>query len=97
MAIKSLQALDISPGILERIRSFPPQREVEHCGVRFEVSSFDFYTTCPQCRTRIKLRGFSGNNEIGDIFDAVLEWTNRPESSAVVDRRRREIAEDSET
>src|SRR5258708_7960116 len=71
--------LELSANLLEAIRTYPLQREVEHCGQRFLVSPFDVYTECPHCRSRIKIRSFSGVTELEDVFDAVFEWLNQPE------------------
>jgi len=87
---------DISPELIEAIRSFPVERETEHCNQKFQVSPFDFYATCPQCGTRFKLRSFSAVTEIEDVFDAVFEWMNEPAASVAAERRRAEIAADDE-
>jgi hypothetical protein len=96
MALKNPIAEDISSQLIEMIQAFPSEREVEHCGARFRVSPFDFYFVCPHCQQRIKLRGFSGTTEIEDIFDAVFEWMNRPETQPHVQRRRQELADEAE-
>jgi len=81
--------------LLEALRSFPAVREVEHCGVRFNVSPFDYYGTCPHCGTQIKLRSFSAATELEDVFDAVFKWLQNPQARAAAERRCREIADDS--
>ena len=88
MDLKSQAALGITPDLLEAIRSFPAEREVEHCGVRFKTSPFEFYAECPRCGTRMKLRSFSGVGEIEDVFDAVFEWMNQPVAEEAARRRR---------
>jgi hypothetical protein len=96
MELKDRHAIEIPEGLLEAIRSFPLEREVEHCGVRMTVPAFDFYAECPQCGTRIKVRAFSGADEIEDVFDAVFEWMNRPMAQKVVKRRLKALAEESD-
>lgn len=86
----------VSDSLLEAIRSFPREREVEHCGSRMAVSPFDFYATCPRCGVRIKLRSYAATAEIEDVFDAVFEWLNHPGAAEVMKRRQAAIAEDSE-
>src|SRR5437763_16305765 len=96
MDLKSKPLLEISPGLLEAIQSFPPQREVEHCGVRITVPSFEFYAECPQCGSRIKVRSFSAAVEIEDVFDAVLDWMNQPMAQEVARRRQEALAQECE-
>lgn len=79
--------------LLELLRGLPAAREVEHCGRVFEVSPIDIYATCPECRTRIKVRSFSDAVELEDVFDAVFEWMERTQADKIVERRRREIRE----
>ena len=88
-------SLDISEELLEVIRSFPVQRETEHCGIRFVVDPFAFYAECPRCGTRIKVRSFTAAPEIEDLFDAVFEWMNRPEAQDVANQRRIALASES--
>ena len=87
---------DISPQLVEAVKTFPLCREIEHCGTKFCASPFDFYATCPRCGVRIKLRASSGVPEIEDVFDAVLEWMLQPGAKDIAERRQREIAVDSE-
>ena len=89
-----LGAAEISPELIDSMRVFAPQREVEHCGNRFSVSAFDFYIECPQCGTRVKLRGFSALPELADIFDTVFEWMHRPENADAALRRQRALEDD---
>jgi hypothetical protein len=70
--------IDVSHDLLEAIRTFPVNREVEHCEGRIALSPFDFYAECPRCGQRIKVRSFSAVAEIEDVFDAVFEWMNQP-------------------
>ncbi len=72
MEVKVHTDLITAHDLLEAIRSFPLKRLLEHCGTQFLVAPFDFHATCPQCRTRIKVRSFSGVSEIEDVFDAVI-------------------------
>lgn len=80
--------------LLDRIASFPTRREVTHCGTTFTASPFDIYATCPTCGTRIKVRAFSGNAEVEDVFDAVFAWMNRPEARAIAEHRRKAVEDD---
>ena len=45
--------------LVEAIRSFPSERIVEHCAVRWTVSPFEIYAACPQCGVTIKVRCMS--------------------------------------
>ena|SRR2546427_169261 len=94
MELKDRYTIVIPAGLLEAIRSFPMEREVEHCGSRVTVPIFDVYADCPQCGARIKVRSFSGTEEIVDIFDAVFEWMNRPMAQEVVKRRLKALTEE---
>jgi len=87
--------VDIPWALIEAIKSSPVRREIEHCGRTFSVSLFDIYANCPTCGARIKVRSFSGVTEIEEVFDAVFEWMNQPGAEETVQRRRREIAADS--
>ena len=91
MKLKSVQFAAIPADLIDAIRAFPLEREVEHCGGRWTVSPFDFYATCPHCGIRLKVRSFSAQAEVEDVFDAVFEWLNRPEAREVVSRRRAEL------
>jgi hypothetical protein len=88
-------SLAIPEELLEVIRSFPVQRETEHCGVRFVVDPFAIYAECPRCGTRIKVRSFAAAPEIEDIFDAVFEWMNQPNAQEVANQRRIALASES--
>src|SRR5947207_3183708 len=90
MELKHHPSFEVSEELLEAIRTFPVQREVEHCGDRFTAGPFDFYVDCPRCGVRIKVRSFSAGGEIEDVFDAVFEWMNRP--MALDEARRRQMA-----
>lgn len=92
MELEQHSELGLPEADLEAIRSFPTRREVEHCGVKIVVSPFEFYATCPRCRTRLKLRSFSAHAEIEDLFDAVFEWMKQPEAEEVVRRRQTALA-----
>jgi hypothetical protein len=93
MELKS-HAHPVPAELVEAIRSFPLKREVEHCGIRFEVPVFDFYAQCPQCATRVKVRSFSGLTEIEDLFDAFFEWMSQPGADEIIKRRQAELRED---
>jgi predicted nucleic acid-binding Zn-ribbon protein len=85
---------EASAQLIDAIRTFPVERETEHCNHKFAVSPFDVYATCPDCGTRFKVRSFSSAAELEDVFDAVFEWMNDPAARAVADRRLAEIADD---
>lgn len=82
--------------MIDAIRAFPARREVEHCGTSFTLSPFDMYATCPQCGLRMKVRSFSGHDEIEDVFDAVFTWMADPDAQRFADERRERIAEELE-
>ncbi|HXG12945.1 MAG TPA: hypothetical protein VNK04_24520 [Gemmataceae bacterium] len=88
--------LDIPPVLLEAIRRFPLEREVEHCGRKLVASPFDIYATCPHCGSRLKLRSFSAVPEVADVFDAVFEWLTQPEAQELMRRRQEAIQADQE-
>ncbi len=92
MSVKNSPGLEIGSDLIDAIRNFPVRREIEHCGTHIALDPFDFYTTCPHCGTRIKVRSFSALPEIEDIFDAVFEWMNREEARSIADRRQAAIA-----
>ena len=47
MELKQHRHFDVSEELLEAIRTFPVQREIEHCQAHFMVTPFDFYAECP--------------------------------------------------
>jgi hypothetical protein len=94
--LKDRYTIEIPAGLLDAIRSFPLEREVEHCGIRMSVPIFDVYADCPQCGARIKVRSFSGTEDIEDVFDAVFEWMNRSMALEVVNRRLKALTEESD-
>jgi hypothetical protein len=95
MALKSRDDLGISEDLLDAVRSLPAEREVEHCGAGFKVSTFDFYAECPHCGSRLKLRSLSGVPEVEDVFDAVFERLNDTAARRVAERRRQAIQDDA--
>lgn len=94
MSVEIDTKIDIPAGLTDAIRDFPVERVVEHCGRRFTVGPFDWYARCPECGLEIKLRGFSAQDEIEDIFDAVLEWMNEPRARKAALRRQDVLRED---
>ena len=86
--------LEISPAMLEAIRSFPTVRTVTHCGTTFAGSPLAIYATCPHCGQPVKVRAFAGGPELEDVFDAVLEWLNRPAAQEIARQRQLEIVAD---
>ena len=88
--------LQIPPGLIDSIASFPLQREVRHCGQTFHVSAFDFYAACPRCGVRIKVRSFAAVVELEDVFDAVFAWMSQPGAEDLVRSRQKVIEEDKD-
>jgi len=78
----------VSDELIAAIKDFPIQRNVDHCGEAFAVASLDNYATCPKCATVIKMRSFSNNPELDDVFDAVLEWLHNPAAQEIFEKRR---------
>ena len=91
MKTQTPEKVGIPENLIEAIRTFPLEREVEHCGKRWTVSPFDFYANCPGCGCQIKLRGFSDVDELEDIFDAVFEWMRQPGAAERVSRRQKAL------
>jgi hypothetical protein len=94
--MRTQTTIELSSELIDLIRDFPVQREVEHCGQRFLVPSLDIYARCPRCGAQIKLRSFSAATELEDVFDAFVEWAQREGSADVVRRRGAEILADAE-
>ena len=92
MPTSNLTDVEISPGLLDAIASFPLHRDVTHCGTTFRVSPFDLYATCPTCAQRVKVRAFAAVPELEDVFDAVFAWMSQPGAAELVRRRQQEIA-----
>jgi hypothetical protein len=84
----------VSDDLIQTIKSFPVMRQVTHCDSTFFVSPFDFYGVCPQCKSKIKLRSFSANYELEDVFDTVFEWLINPKAQEIFKKRQAEIQED---
>src|SRR5437763_1764933 len=95
MELKQRTAIEIPAGLIDAIRSFPAERETEHCGTPLRASPFDFYAQCPRCGVRVKLRSFSGGDEIEDIFDAVFDWMNHPIAKQAAARRQQTLEAES--
>lgn len=68
----------IDPELMQAIRSFPIERQMNHCGLEFTVSPFAIYAACPKCGVKMKLRSLTACCEIPDIFEAVFQWLERP-------------------
>lgn len=83
--------------ILPAIESFPPTRDVDHCGQIEKVSPFDFYFTCSACQTCIKLRSSGAVCELEDVFDAVFSWVLTPEGSLAAEKRIDELRVDAQS
>jgi hypothetical protein len=89
-------AAPISQRLIDEIRSFPLKRSVQHCDRTFFVSPFAIYATCPQCAASLKVRSFSGETEIEDVFDAVFEWMTQPGALPLVQERQEVIIQDAD-
>jgi len=87
-------SIDVAPELLEAISSFPTTREIMHCGTAFQVSPFEIYAICPVCTRRIKVRSFSANPELEDVFDRVFEWLEKPGALELMSRRQSQLADD---
>jgi hypothetical protein len=86
--------VDVPPSLLSAIKGFPPFRDVEHCGVTFEVSPFEPECACPKCGVRLVLRA-SSSVQIEDVFDAVFYWMEIADhADELVEDRRRWFRED---
>jgi len=96
MSLEPHPRVDIPSSLINAIHSFPLEREVEHCGSKFVVSSFDIYATCPRCRDQLKLRSFSAVAEVEEVFDAVFEWMLQPGARELAERRQQAIESDSD-
>jgi hypothetical protein len=96
MSVQTQPHIDVPSSLLEAIRTFPRQRDVNHCGSKLSVSPFDFYATCPRCGSQIKLRSFTAGGEIEDVFDAVFEWLLQPGAADLVRRRQEALAADQD-
>jgi Zn finger protein HypA/HybF involved in hydrogenase expression len=94
--MKTHTTIGVPSEILDLIRDFPVERQVEHCGQRFSVPSLDFYARCPRCGSQIKVRAYSAAAEIEDLFDAVLQWMRQEGAKEAVRRRQAELDADSE-
>ena len=94
MSVDAQAQTDVSAELIDAIRGFPLEREVEHCGNSWSISSFAIYAICPQCHSRIKVRSFAANPEIEDVFDAVFEWMNQPGAQRLAEERMTSIAAD---
>ena len=96
MQTEQLLSADALTAAEDAIRAFPVSREVLHCGNVFSASPFAIYSTCPLCKTRIKLRSFTASTEIEDVFDAVFEWMSQPGAKETAAVRMSEIAADTD-
>jgi hypothetical protein len=96
MSVAEQTTVDVSPELVDAIAQFPTTRTVKHCGQSFSVSPFDLYAVCPQCSSRVKVRGFAAVPELEDVFDAVFAWMNQPGAAEVAEKRRREMAREEE-
>ena len=91
MKLETQEAVRVPSNLIEAIRAFPRQREIEHCGIKQSISSFDIYAICPECSVRYKVRCFSGGYEIEDLFDAVFEWLTEPGAAEILKQRQQEL------
>lgn len=96
MATGLAAGVDVPQALLDAIAAQPVARAVAHCGKTFAVSPFDIYATCPLCKARIKVRSFGAVAELEDVFDAVFAWMNQPGAAEAAQKRRVEIAQDTD-
>lgn len=94
MATELQTQLDIPPELLDAIEETGTDRLVEHCGESWSTSPFALYVTCPKCRQKVKVRGFSGEIELEDVFDAVFRWMASPAGRAAAESRIEAIRSD---
>jgi len=94
MKLQTTPRIDVPSPLIDALRSFPVEREVEHCGSKIMISPFDYYVTCPRCGHRLKVRSFSAVPEIEDVFDAVFEWMLQPGASEQAKRRQQTMEAD---
>jgi hypothetical protein len=87
-------AVFVSHELIDQIKSFPTSSAITHCDQTIDVSPLDIHATCPTCNKRVKLRSFSANYELEDLFDAVFEWLAEPEGKRVFEKRLKEILDD---
>jgi hypothetical protein len=80
--------------VLNAIGALPPIRKVEHCSTSFLAPVFAMYGNCPDCDAQVKMRSFSGELEVEDVFDAVFEWMSSTEGSLAASRRIAQINDD---
>ena len=63
--------------LIDKIKKLPHERifVCPKCGWHGAASILSIYTDCPQCSTRLKLRGYGAiGDEVEDVVDAVLAW-----------------------
>lgn len=96
MSTEKTAELDVTPALLEAIAAFPVRREVRHCETTFTTGPFAVYATCPACGARFKVRSFSANPEIEDVFDAVFTWMLQPGAEAAAKAQLAVIAADAD-
>lgn len=94
MSTVNTSEIGVSRELVDAVESFPIIREVNHCGETFSVSPFDLSAKCPTCNARIKLRAFSANLELEDLFDAFLGWLANPEAAKIAAERQKQLKED---
>lgn len=92
----STRSAKLTHVLIDAIRAFPSERNVEHCGARWSVSPLDFYAICPACGARLKLRSSPHARNSRTYFGAVLEWMNQPGVEAIIRKRREEIRADDD-
>ncbi len=95
MPTEAVTTVNIDPELLAAVAALPASRTVSHCGAEFAVSPFDLYATCPACKARLKVRGFTAGPELVDVFDAVFAWMEKslPSFKAATLRRQELVAE----
>ena len=94
--MKTQTQVEVPSDLIDAIRTFPTEREVEHCGERIAVSPFDFCAKCPRCGCELKLRASAAIPALEDVFDAVFEWMDRPGARELVRLRQAAIRTDND-
>ena len=62
------------------------------CGHHSTASILSMYADCPQCSTRLKLRGHAAiGDEVEDVVDAVLRWMGSGRAMEAAMRRKEEL------
>jgi DNA-directed RNA polymerase subunit RPC12/RpoP len=62
------------------------------CGRHGVVGILSMYVDCPQCSTRLKLRGYGAiGDDVEDVVDAVLAWMGSGATMDAAMKRKEEL------